>query len=256
MGRDNLAPIEEGIITKHYLRLSGSYDDFLFYSPEFVRCLSEKMVERLRLDEDDVLVDLGGGTGMYAKDILEQVSLRHPIIVVDPFEEMLAKADSHPGLRRVLADALNFSEQPGTYDKILMKEAVHHVHDKDRLFRNLFARLPEGGIVLLVHVPPRIQYPLFRAALERSLGWHADPDDLADRLRKAGFAVERDFVHYRHRVPKAKYLDMVAARYMSLLTSFEDEEIEAGLAEMTETYAEQSMLEFTDHFDYLAAEKR
>lgn len=256
MSKDNLAPVEAGIITKHYNRLSENYDDFLFYSPEFVRCLSEKMVEHLRLEEDDVLVDLGGGTGMYSKDILEQVKLRHPVVVVDPFKEMLAAAESHPGLRCVAADALEFSELPETYDKVLMKEAVHHVDDKDRLFQNLFARLPSGGILLLVHVPPDIQYPLFAKALERSRSWHADPDDLTERLRKAGFAVTRDFVDYRHRVPKAKYFEMVEGRYMSLLTSFKDDEIDDGLAEMSETYADRAVLEFVDHFDYLVAEKR
>lgn len=256
MSSDLRAPDKRSVITEHYARLSSSYDDFLYYSRDFVRCLTENMIERLRLEEDDVLIDLGGGTGMYSSDILEQVPLRHPVTVVDPIEEMLAKASDHPGLKCVPMDALSFSEQPGSYNKVLMKEAVHHVDDRDRLFRNLFERLPPKGIFLLVHVPPKIDYPLFRAALERSMTWHADTDDLVERLERAGFAVSRGFVEYRHRMPKEKYFAMVAARYMSLLSSFDDDELEAGLAEMSETYAEKSVLEFTDHFDCLTADKR
>lgn len=255
MGSDGLAPNEYSLLSRHYSSLSKTYDDYLYYSSDFVRQLSQKMVALLRLREDDVFVDLGGGTGMYARDILEQVRLRRPALVVDPFGEMLAVARRHPRVRCVEADALSFSERPGTFDKILMKEAVHHVDDKDRLFQNLFARLPQGGILLLVHVPPDIQYPLFEKALQRSRTWHADPDDLARRLQAAGFAVERDFVDYPHRVPKAKYFEMVEGRYMSLLTSFDDDEIDDGLAEMSETYADRDVLEFTDHFDYLVAEK-
>lgn len=255
MGSDGLAPNEHSLLSRHYTSLSKTYDDYLYYSADFVRCLSRKMVELLRLREDDAFVDLGGGTGMYTRDILEQVRLRRPALVVDPFEEMLAVAGRHPRVRCVTADALSFSERPGTYDKILMKEVVHHVDDKDRLFRNLFERLSPGGILLLVHVPLDIDYPLFAEALRRAAHWHTKPEDLVARLGRAGFSVTRDAVDYRHAIPKAKYFEMVRGRYMSLLSSFDDDEIETGLEEMAETYADEEVLRFTDHFDYLAAEK-
>lgn len=253
MSRDNLVPIEDCITAKHYLRLSGSYDDFLFYSPEFVHCLSAKMVERLRLEEDDVLVDLGGGTGIYSREILDQVPLRQPVLLIDPCQEMLDKAPKHPRLRCVCADALAFSKQPGSYDKIVIKETIHHVDDKARLFRNLHERLAPGGVLLLVHIPPEIDYPLFEKALERSRTWHADPKELVRLLDEAGFAVRTDTVRYLHALPKEKYFAIVRGRYMSLLSSFEDDELEAGLAEMAETYRDQNILEFVDHFDFITA---
>lgn len=243
------------VIQRHYRRLAQSYDDLLYYSGDFVRCVSAKIVEKLCLHADDAFVDLGGGTGMYTADILEQVSLRHPVTLVDPFPEMLAKAPAELPIRRVCMDALTFSAQPGHYDKILMKESVHHVQDRPALFRNLHARLNPGGVLLLVHVPPVIDYPLFEAALERSKTWHADPDELTGQLEAAGFTVERDAFDYRHVIDKEAYFRMVRNRYMSLLSSFSDEELAAGLREMVETYADREMLEFNDHFDYLTAVK-
>ncbi|HSS66480.1 MAG TPA: SAM-dependent methyltransferase, partial [Gammaproteobacteria bacterium] len=102
---------------------------------------------------------------------------------------------------------------------------------------------------------PEIDYPLFRKALERSRSWHADPSALVRALEAAGFAVERDTLEYRHALPKETYFSMVAGRYMSLLTSFSDEELEAGLAEMTETYADRDILEYTDRFDFITGVK-
>lgn len=244
------------VISEHYRRLGPRYDTMLRYSPDFVQTLTDKMVDALRLQPDDRLVDLGCGTGMYTVELLRQVPLRHPVLCVDPSPEMLAHVPDEAVIRPRLADALEFSTWPGTYDKILMKETVHHVDDRGQLFANLHDRLSPDGVMLLVHVPPRVQYPLFEAALERCLRWMADPEDVVTDLEKAGFWVEWDGLDHQHAIPKEQYLDMVRNRYMSVLTSFTAGELEAGLREMAETHADDEVLHFVDHFDYLTATPR
>ena len=246
----------QSVVETHYRRLAQQYETFLYYSPDFVRQLTAKMIAMLRLRETDTLVDLGCGTGMYSLDILKQVRLQHPIVGVDPFAEMLSQMPEDAPIVRLPMDAVDFSERPGRYDKVLIKETIHHVRDKERLFRNLHERLNPGGILLLVHVPPKVQYPLFEQALRRCEQWHADPELLVRLLGEAGFRVERDSLDYPHAIPKDKYFQMVEACYMSVLSSFNEDEIREGLAEMERTYADRSMLEFVDHFDYLAAQPR
>lgn len=239
----------------HYTRLAEKYDDFLYYSPDFIRSLTTKMIEKLQLREADLFVDLGCGTGMYSIDILKQLKLQNSVIAVDPFAEMLSKIPEDAPLTALPLDAITFSRRPGTYDKILMKEAVHHVDNKEELFSNLYQRLTPGGILLLVHVPPKVQYPLFRKALLKCERWHADPDHLTALLQQSGFRVERDGVDFPHAIPKDKYFKMVESCYMSVLSSMSEEEIREGLAEMAGTYEKESVLNFTDHFDYLTAIK-
>lgn len=246
----------ENVLAKHYRRLAERYDDFLYYSPKFIRTLTSKMLEKLQLKEHDRFVDLGCGTCMYSLDIVQQVPLREPIVAVDPFQEMLDQIPADAPVRKVALGALEFSAQPGTYDKILMKEAVHHVDDRRTLFANLYKQLSPGGVLLLVHVPPNVQYPLFKKALERAANWHADPDELVQLLQEAGFAVERDAVDYPQEIPKEKYFQMVEGRYMSALSSLDDDVVEEGLKEMAEKYADQDVLRFIDHFDYLTATKK
>ncbi|MFQ5949970.1 MAG: SAM-dependent methyltransferase, partial [Nitrospiria bacterium] len=151
--------------------------------------------------------------------------------------------------------ALSFSKRPGTYDKILIKETIHHIPERGTLFENLFERLEHGGIMLLVHVPPEVEYPLFEKALERCKNWHADPDELTEKLKKAGFRVKRDSLRYPHAIPKHKYFEMVRNCYMSALTSLDESEIEEGLKEMGGKYRDHAVLRFYDHFDYLKAVK-
>lgn len=243
------------VIDEHYERIAERYSEYLSYSGDFVPFLVAKMIDMLHLSEDDVFVDLGGGTGIYTAAILDQVKLRQPVVLVDFSADMLDHVPEDLPVEKVHMDALTFSEQPRRYDKVLIKETVHHVDDRRTLFQNLYERMEPGGALLLVHVPPDIDYPLFEAARKRALRWHADPGELERLLGEVGFRVERDAVDWAHCMPKQRYFDMVASQYMSVLSSFSEEEIGEGLREMDETHADAEVLEFTDHFDYIVGYK-
>jgi trans-aconitate methyltransferase len=241
------------VLDTHYTRLANDYDDLLYYSPTFVRTLTAKMIENLQLKTSDTLVDLGCGTCIYSLDILKQIPLKEPVIGVDAYPEMLAKIPDDAPIRRIAMGGLEFSKRPGRYDKILIKEAIHHVAERDELFGNLYQRLAPRGTLLLVHVPPKVQYPLFQKALERCLVWHADPNELTSQLQHAGFQVRRDTVEFTHAMPKQHYFKMVQSCYMSALTSLSEDELREGLIEMENKYRDLEILEFVDHFDYLTA---
>lgn len=243
------------VIDGHYQRIAGRYSEYLSYSGDFVPALAAKMAEMLDLSEDDVFVDLGGGTGIYTAAILDQVQCRLPVILVDFSADMLDQVPEDLPVEKVHMDALAFSEQPRRYDKVLIKETVHHVDDRRTLFENLYERLEPGGALLLVHVPPDVDYPLFEAAKERARRWHADPDELERMLSATGFRTVRDAIDWPHAVPRQRYFEMVASQYMSVLSSFGKDEIEEGLREMEQAHAGTEVLEFTDHFDYIVGYK-
>jgi hypothetical protein len=56
-------------------------------------------------------------------------------------------------------------------------------------------------------------------------------------------------------IPKSKYFQMVQNRYMSLLSTFDDEQLALGLNEMEQKYAQQSILKFSDRFVFITASK-
>lgn len=143
---------------------------------------------------------------------------------------------------------------PELLDAVWLKESVHHVTDPAGTLRGLAGRLAPGGRLLVVMLPASIDYPLFRAALDRFEELQPDPADITRHLESAGLEAEMFHVEHRLRLDREKYIRMVRARYMSLLSTFSDAEIEEGIEEMRATHPEPE-LSFPDRFAFVLGVK-
>lgn len=240
---------------KHYQKIGNIYDDLWSYSEDYLRFMGLKIIEYLHLTSTDSLVDLGCGTGLFTQSISKQIQLNNPIICVDPSQEMLSQIPLTPQYQIKAADAITFVSETSGYNKVYMKEAIHHIDDQELLFSSLFQSLNSSGVFLLILLPPTIEYPLFNKALERYERGQPNYNNLASLLEKVGFNVSVDIVEYIQSIPKTKYLKMVENRYMSLLSFFDDQQLQEGLAEISAKYAQQSILEFPDRFVFITANK-
>jgi hypothetical protein len=101
---------------------------------------------------------------------------------------------------------------------------------------------------------PVLKYPLFDAALERYGRHPADPADLARRLTRFGLRAEVSTAGFRLAIRKDEWLAMVASRWMSLLSKFDDAELAAGIAQIDARYG-GPVLEFDDTFVFVLARR-
>ena len=244
-------------VQKHYQNLAQNFDDLWTYSPAFIKFISEQIVQHLELKSHDIFLDLGCGTGLFTKEINSIVRFENPVICCDISADMLAQFPENSHYHCVVMDAVNFSCQSYEYNQILMKEMIHHlnVDEQEKLLENLFARLQLGGKFLLMLLPPTIEYPLFETALRRYEDLQPDYKYLIKLFQKVGFKTSVDFIEYPLSIPKSKYIKMVNNRYMSLLSSFDDKEIQKGIFEIEQKYSNQAILEFNDRFVCITGEK-
>src|SRR5690242_11060017 len=178
-----------------YHRISG---------PQF--SWGKRVLERLALRGDEILMDAGCGTGKLTAELLEQLPHGH-VIAVDLSYNMLAGAREHlqPKFRSqvslVAADLLHLPFV-NAFDGIFSTAAFHWVPDHDRLFRALHQALKTGGWLvaqcggagnldrLLRRVESIQEQPKYREYLARyKPAWvFADAETAAARLHRAGFA--------------------------------------------------------------------
>ncbi len=107
-----------------------------------------KVLSRLRLRGDEVILDAGCGTGRLTAELAEALPRGH-IIGVDLSQNMLRSAREHlAGFElRVSLLACDLSHLPfeNAFDGIVSTAAFHWVLDHDQLFESLYRALVAGG---------------------------------------------------------------------------------------------------------------
>ncbi|WP_318212991.1 class I SAM-dependent methyltransferase [Streptomyces sp. SCL15-6] len=241
----------------HYDGLAAEYDEHWVYGPEYVPWMSGRIADTLRLNPADRIADIGSGTGLFAREVARQLRPSRPIVCVDPSEAMLRGLGTPPppDLAPVVASAEDVADGRALlpyqeFDAIWLKESVHHVTDQAPTLRGLADRLAPGGRLLIVMLPATIRYPLFKAALARFEELQPDPAEIEVHLRQAGLETRLSHVEHELRIDRDRYLGMVRARYMSLLSTFSDREIGEGVEEMRAAHPEP-VLVFPDRFAFI-----
>lgn len=126
-------------MSSHFNLLARCYDRVI----PFVRL--DQMLKVLNLPHAGMLLDAGGGTGRVAEALRPYINW---IVVADVSSAMLAEAR-----RKNLAAASTQTEYlpfpDGTFDRVLMVDALHHVLNQAETIRELYRVLKAGGILVI-----------------------------------------------------------------------------------------------------------
>jgi len=224
-----------GDVTRdHYDRLAATYDENWAFSPDFIGWMTGCILQRLQITSDDLAADIGCGTGLYARGLAQHAAA---VTCVDASAAMLAQVPAGERLITVTASAEDLAAgrvalPHERYDAMLLKEVLHHVDDRAEVISGLTPLLRPGGRMLVVMLPTRISYPLFADALKLFSQRQPDPAGIAEAMRGAGLRAELTYESFPMIFETERYLQMVRNRYMSLLSSFDDAQLEAGIAEI------------------------
>ena len=241
-----------GDTSEHYARLANSYDKYWAYSPGFIDWMNGLIVDYLQPKSSSHIVDVGSGTGLYCGGLGEVAA---KVFCVDPSGDMLAQLppnDAYVPMQATAEDlAVGVARLPvNTVDRMLIKEAVHHFDDAAGTLAGLAGLLVKDGRLLIVMLPSQIEYPLFRAAIRHFESLQPDPEAIAGYLQNAGLETCVTYESFPLRFPKDVYLDMVKNRYMSLLSDFDDDELNDGVNEIQTTQRSEEFC-FNDRFAFV-----
>jgi len=106
----------------------------------------EKISSLAHLPSDGIILDAGGGTGRVAQYFRAKAA---QILVADESFKMLQEAQRKDGLQPVLSLTENLPFQSGTFDCIIMVDALHHVADQQKTVDELWRILRPGGRIII-----------------------------------------------------------------------------------------------------------
>jgi demethylmenaquinone methyltransferase/2-methoxy-6-polyprenyl-1,4-benzoquinol methylase len=143
----------------HFDLIAGLYDRLAQFAVE------NEFLDLLSLSADSLILDAGGGTGRVAAAFHGRNAR---FVIADPSLGMLRRA-SAKGLMAVCSPAETLPFCNESFSRIIMVDAFHHVHDQERVARELMRLLTPGGRILVLE--PDIQRLTVKlvAALEKFL---------------------------------------------------------------------------------------
>ncbi len=237
----------------HYTNLAVRYDEYYRYSEAYIDYFTNKIIEDLEVKKCETVVEVGSGTGIFAEEILKKVP-SITMICVDNSALMLNR-NKNEQIEKICQDAVEFSKRHIVYNKVYMKEFIHHLSKEGRLhlFRGLYRQLRNNGCLLILLEPRRLNYPLFDEALRQFEIKQPSRLELITELEASGFVTSFSIISHQINVKKTKYIEMVRNRYISVLENFSDDEIENGTACINETQNDD--IEFLEIFYNIKAVK-
>jgi ubiquinone/menaquinone biosynthesis C-methylase UbiE len=240
----------------HYHQIAAHFDADWSYSEPYLNWMTEGLRSDLRLRSGSTVLDVGSGTGLYARRLVEGTPAAARVICLDPSPAMLQQVPNDPRLIPVIGTASAAGAVLQTLgldavDHVLAKGVVHHFADIATELTRLTRVLSPAGTILVAVLPPTLPHPLFSQALHRFEQEQPHSNAIVRLLEEAGLATFVRTSSFRLQVPLERYLDMVRNRYMSLLSAFTDDEIEVGIEEIRQTHGDTTPLEIEERFVYI-----
>jgi len=144
-------------------------DHFGLIAPYYDRSFRPKIVERMiqmaDLPATGRLLDAGGGTGRVAYELRNSIGMR---VVADISLGMLRQAKAKNGLLTACAASEELPFQDGTFERVLMVDAFHHVGRQKNTAQELWRVLKPGGR-LVIEEPDIRTLPVKLVALAEKL---------------------------------------------------------------------------------------
>lgn len=185
--------------------------------------------ELLNLRDGVSFADLGCGTGELTKRLAGQRMLTSVWGV-----ENHQKPEFQPPIIHYPHSIQQFMAEGFAPERALLNQCLHHIlpHERDILFTQLYQGLPSGGRVLVLTMPPQIEYPMFGAAKDYFRRHQCHYLDIARQLENVGFHVAICREHFRVQIGKPDFLNLIKNKFISELHHFSEQELLTGIEEI------------------------
>lgn len=167
-----------------FSRIAGRYDHIIKGFD------LQKIISYFTYSEEDLLVDLGGGTGRVATLFLDYVN---ECLILDRSFEMLEQAKNKSRnliLVQGSGDSMPFREN--TIKQIFVNDVLHHIKNQKETLQESYLVLKEHGNLIIRDYDRKYIGNIFLFIFEKVLRFGSvffSPQELADQCQEIGYSV-------------------------------------------------------------------
>jgi precorrin-6B methylase 2 len=222
--------MSEALENTYRYKYDSFYDYKACYDEEYFANLGSTYAD---LRPTDVFVDMGCGKGRTIA-ILPSYCKVSKRLAVDEDRESLEKLSQMDGVAAFNMAAEEFSQLDIEYSKVLFQETAHLLprDTLETVMKNIYAKLPNGGRVIVDQMSSTDAFHLFSSAQER---WKTKMarDAYEPVMKGCGYLVEVFRKVFQVEIPKDNYVSMLRRRLLCVLKEVDDKELEEGINSMS-----------------------
>jgi SAM-dependent methyltransferase len=165
-----------------FMRLCGLYN-------------TKDITQELDCQTQDVVLEIGAGTGHYTRHIAPLVK---EIYAVDESALMLKHQKAGPNLHIYCGNILHQNFAPSSFDKILLADVFHHIHEPQQLLDLCHIWLKDSGTIVFYEFIPHTKRTKMMELFEKYLFGtvnYRSPTQLSNALTLAGFTTQNILEH-------------------------------------------------------------
>lgn len=239
--------------SNHFDSIAEVFNRIWYFSDAYKDFVIHHIHHDLTLAKDDILVDIGGGTGTFTSRLKNESGVAKAYCV-EPSRSMCEEAAKLENITALCTDAHNFLSSGISFSKLLLKEVIHHIDEREHFWQAVHTQLPDRGKLLIITRPQNIAFPLFSSA-KAAFARNQPPYELFEsQLLACGFEVSTEKRSHTFTLSKESWYEMLRHRFMSDLGEFSDEEIEEGIHEIDACYQGET-IDLIDHLIFITAIK-
>ncbi len=129
---------------KDFDRVYKHYDNFMKF---FSLYKLKEIKKSLNLTGNEVIVDIGGGTGKLGQYLSDSCEL---IYILDESDKMLSKVKGSEKIIPIVGDALNTDFESSSIDVVILSDVFHHIENQIKLLNEIKRILKNDGKLLIM----------------------------------------------------------------------------------------------------------
>lgn len=234
---------------KHYQNISKNFEKNWFFRPDYVEELASELSLALGLKDGQNFCDLGCGTGNYTSKIVSHSKAKDIRITgVDFSQDMVDQFCKNllysTGICSDIEAFINTNSEL-KFDKVLLKEVIHHIKAPKIFFTKLANSMNKGGAGLIATRPQNIDFPFFPAALKKFADGQPSLKQIHGYFEESSTKVLTSHIDMPITLTKDRLFKMIENRFMSIFGPFSESEISRGIDYIDERF-KGSSIKFND----------
>jgi demethylmenaquinone methyltransferase/2-methoxy-6-polyprenyl-1,4-benzoquinol methylase len=148
----------------------------------------DRMAEMLACSPEETVLDLGGGTGLFARKLVGRCKEIH---LLDESLPMIEQAVCEK-IRVRSGDATDTGYPDRSFDAVVLSDVIHHIREQNLLFREVARLLKPGGKLLVNEIDRGKPLGRLVGKLEGLVFppvYHVDFHELCEFLDRHGFVL-------------------------------------------------------------------